>query len=146
MTKPLSNCRSAGSMHPWRLLPARSTGRGEVIARHQSLKPYWGKPTVRNFSGGAGNVRDGRTRTPLHISKEWRVETLGLRLRAPVLYSTESFSVFYLFVFICPSLLGNVGPIIGTVSPENRTGFSINRRSHCYLIAPNCRRTAAASQ
>jgi hypothetical protein len=59
-----------------------------VIARHQSLKPYWGKPTVRNFRGGAGNVRDGRTRTPLHISKEWRAETLGLRLRAPVLYST----------------------------------------------------------
>jgi len=60
-----------------------------VIARHQGLKPYWGKPTVRNFRVGAGNVRDGRTRTPLHISKEWRVETLGLRLRAPVLYSTE---------------------------------------------------------
>jgi hypothetical protein len=59
-----------------------------VIARHQGLKPYWGKPTVRNFRGGAGNVRDGRTRTPLHASKEWRAETLGLRLRAPVLYST----------------------------------------------------------
>ena len=56
--------------------------------RQAGLKPYWGKPTVRNFRGGAGNVRDGRTRTPLHISKEWRVETLGLRLRAPVLYST----------------------------------------------------------
>ena len=75
-------------MQTWRLIPARSKGRGEVIARHQSLKPYWGKPTVRNFRGGAGNVRDGRTRTPLHTSKEWRAETLGLRLRAPVLYST----------------------------------------------------------
>src|SRR5215831_10346106 len=78
------------SMQPWRLIPARATGRGEVLARHQSLKPYWGNPTVRNFRGGAGNVRDGRTRIPLHISKEWRVETLGLRLRAPVLYSTDT--------------------------------------------------------
>src|SRR5882672_11752590 len=77
-------------MQTWRLIPARSPGRGAVIARHQGLKPYWGKPTVRNFRGGVGNVRDGRTRTPLHLSKEWRAETLGLRLHAPVPYSTKT--------------------------------------------------------
>jgi hypothetical protein len=87
-TTPLSNCGPVGGMQTWGFLPARATGRGEVIARHQGLKPYWGQPTVRNFRGGAGNVRDGRTRTPLHLSKEWRAETLGLRLRAPVPYST----------------------------------------------------------
>src|SRR4051794_6639612 len=76
-------------MQTWRLIPARSPGRGAVIARHQGLKPYWGKPTVRHCRGGAGNVRDGRTRTPLHVSKEWRAETLGLRLHAPVPYSTR---------------------------------------------------------
>jgi len=33
------------------------------------LKPYWGKPTVRNFREGAGNVGYGRTRTPLRNRK-----------------------------------------------------------------------------
>jgi hypothetical protein len=33
------------------------------------LKPYWGKPTVRNFREGAGNVGYGRTRTPLRDRK-----------------------------------------------------------------------------
>jgi len=76
-------------MRTWRLIPEGSGGRVRMIGRHSSLKPDWGKPTVRNFRGGAGNVSDGRTRTPLHRSKEWNVETLGLRLRAPVLYSTN---------------------------------------------------------
>src|SRR4029453_8392253 len=56
-------------MQTWRLIPVRSTGRGEVIARHLGLKPYWGKPTVRNFREGAGNVGYGRTRTPLRDRK-----------------------------------------------------------------------------
>jgi hypothetical protein len=34
------------------------------------LKPYRGKPDVRNFREGAENVYDGGTRNPPHISKE----------------------------------------------------------------------------
>src|SRR5262249_7612128 len=64
-------------------------GRVRLIERHHGLKPDWGKLTIRNFRGGTGNVGDGRTRTPLHRSKEWNVETLDLRPRAPVLYSTS---------------------------------------------------------
>lgn len=29
------------------------------------LKPYWGKPNVRNFREGTGNVDDGGIRNPL---------------------------------------------------------------------------------
>jgi hypothetical protein len=32
------------------------SGRVELIARHLSLKPYWGKLNVRNFREDAGNV------------------------------------------------------------------------------------------
>ncbi len=63
-----------------------------------SLKPYWGKPNVRNFRGGTGNVNYGGTRNPSHISKECVPETLHLRLGAPELYSTARF--FYLNVMI----------------------------------------------
>src|SRR5216683_6045759 len=45
------------------------TGRVELIEETLSLKPYWGKPTVRNFREGAGNVGYGRTRTPLRNRK-----------------------------------------------------------------------------
>src|SRR5215475_1885337 len=79
-------------MQTWCLTPAWSAGRVGLIARHHGLKPDWREPNVRNFRGGAGNVSEGRTRNPLHISKEWRVETLGLRLRAPVLYSTNRYA------------------------------------------------------
>ena len=34
----------------------RLSGRVGLIARRLSLKPYWGKPDVRNFREGAGNV------------------------------------------------------------------------------------------
>ena len=34
-----------------------------------SLKPYWGKPNVRNFREGTGNVDDGGTRNPLRNRK-----------------------------------------------------------------------------
>src|SRR5262249_53539745 len=81
---------SSGSMRTWRLTPGSLAGRVRLIARRHGLKPDWGKPTVRHCRGGAGNVSDGRPRTPLHRSKEWNVETLGLRLRAPVLYSTPT--------------------------------------------------------
>ncbi len=33
------------------------------------LKPYWGKPNVRNFREGTGNVDDGGTRIPLRNRK-----------------------------------------------------------------------------
>jgi len=36
---------------------------------HLFLKPYWGKPDVRNFREGAENVYDGRIRNPPHIPK-----------------------------------------------------------------------------
>src|SRR5262249_7567786 len=77
-------------MQTWCLTSLVLSGRVELSESRHGLKPDWGKPTVRNFRGGAGNVSDGRIRTPLHRSKEWNMETLGLRLRAPVLYSTGS--------------------------------------------------------
>jgi len=75
-------------MQTWCLTSVDLSGRVGLIERRHGLKPDWGELNVRNFRGGAGNVRDGRTRNPRHTSKEWRVETLDLRLRAPVLYST----------------------------------------------------------
>jgi hypothetical protein len=51
------------------LQPVRWSGRVRLIARHLSLKPYWGKPNVRNFREDAGNVDDGRTRNPLRNRK-----------------------------------------------------------------------------
>src|SRR5262249_59137262 len=59
----LIKLRSKGSMRTWRLIPEGSGGRVRMIGRHSSLKPDWGKPTVRNFRGGAGNVSDGRTKS-----------------------------------------------------------------------------------
>ena len=47
------------------LKPRGLSGRGELIARRLSLKPYWGKPAVRNFREGAGTVDQGWTRNPL---------------------------------------------------------------------------------
>ena len=54
-----------------------------------SLEPYWGKPDVRNFREGAGNVSHGGTRNPSHIPKGCESVTLLLKLRAPALYSTK---------------------------------------------------------
>ena len=39
----------------------------DVVA--PDLKPYWGKPNVRNFREGAGNVSYGGIRNPLHNRK-----------------------------------------------------------------------------
>src|SRR3989442_12169224 len=41
-------------MRVWRL---RLGGRRRSPWLLSSLKPYWGKPTVRNFRGGGGNTR-----------------------------------------------------------------------------------------
>jgi len=35
-----------------------------------SLKPYWGKPNVRNFREGTGNVDHGGTRNPPYNRKD----------------------------------------------------------------------------
>ena len=62
----------------------RRKAQSEMLA----LKPYRGKPAVRNFREDAGNVGHGRIRHPLHISKEWMTETLCLQPGAPVFYPT----------------------------------------------------------
>ncbi len=41
------------------LKPIGPSGRIELIERRLSLKPYWGKPDVRNFREDAGNVDYG---------------------------------------------------------------------------------------
>ena len=76
-------------MQTWCFTPGARSGRVGLIERRHGLKPDWGELTVRNFSGGAGNVKEGRTRTPPHNRKSGESETPDLRLRAPVLYSTE---------------------------------------------------------
>jgi hypothetical protein len=50
---------------PWRhadlvLNPIGRLGRVRLIGRRLSLKPYWGKPNVRNFREDAGNVSYGK--------------------------------------------------------------------------------------
>src|SRR5215475_12631646 len=55
-----------------------------------SLKPYWGKPTVRNFRGGGWKRGRWSDEAPAPQTKEWRSEAPGLRLPATVLYPTRS--------------------------------------------------------
>jgi hypothetical protein len=43
------------------LNPIGWSGRVGLIGRHLSLKPYWGKPNVRNFREDAGNVSYGKS-------------------------------------------------------------------------------------
>ena len=76
-TKALSNWEGRGGMQTWCFTPGALSGRVELIERRHGLKPDWGELNVRNFSGGAGNVRDGRTRTPRHNRKsgEWKLST-----------------------------------------------------------------------
>src|SRR5262245_54938641 len=56
----------SGGRQTWCFTPAALSGRVGLIERHRGLKPDWGELNVRNFRGGAGNVSDGRTRTPPH--------------------------------------------------------------------------------
>src|SRR6266851_860919 len=46
-----------------KLLDARVASRGKALSEQPALKPYWGKPAVRNFREGNGNV--GIIRSPL---------------------------------------------------------------------------------
>ncbi len=48
--------------------------KGDVVSRRLYLydlflKPYWGKPNVRNFREGTGNVDDGGIRNPVRNRK-----------------------------------------------------------------------------
>jgi hypothetical protein len=54
------------------------TGSRRPNLYYLSLEPYWGKPDVRNFREGAGNVSYGGTRNPPHIPKGCVSETLYL--------------------------------------------------------------------
>src|SRR4030095_11662570 len=67
----------------WRKAPDRT-------AWCLSLKPYWGKPTARNFRGGGWKRERWLDEAPAPQSKERRAETPKLRLRAPVLYPTAA--------------------------------------------------------
>jgi len=51
------------------------TGCSKVPSEMPAFKPYWGKPTVRNFRGGDGDV--GIIRSPV------RAITVPDRRRAP---------------------------------------------------------------
>ena len=42
---------------------ARAASNGKALSDKPALKPYWGKPTVRNFRGDDGNV--GIIRSPV---------------------------------------------------------------------------------
>jgi hypothetical protein len=50
-----------------------------------NLKPYWGKPTVRNFRGAAGNVAMGAGLRPTTKGVEPPPDPT---VRAPVLHPT----------------------------------------------------------
>ena len=41
----------------WPCISTALTGGAKVVVEQSGLKPYWGKPAVRNFRGGGGNVR-----------------------------------------------------------------------------------------
>ncbi len=48
--------------------------KGDAVSRrlylyYLFLKPYWGKPNVRNFREGTENMGYGGTRNPLHNRK-----------------------------------------------------------------------------
>ena len=56
--------RAAGSTKDaGKLLDARVASHGKALSDQPALKPYWGKPAVRNFREGNGNV--GIIRSPL---------------------------------------------------------------------------------
>ena len=49
--------RAAGSTKDaGKLLDARVASHGKALSDQPALKPYWGKPAVRNFREGNGNV------------------------------------------------------------------------------------------
>src|SRR6267143_1871437 len=92
--------RKAGSTKgEGKLIDARAASHGKALSDQPALKPYWGKPAVRNFREGNGNV--GIMRSPLRaialpdqscafafrVSRptrvEWRHEVLRWEKRKP---------------------------------------------------------------
>jgi hypothetical protein len=56
--------RAAGSAKDeGKLIDVRAASPGKALSDQPALKPYWGKPAVRNFREGNGNV--GIMRSPL---------------------------------------------------------------------------------
>jgi hypothetical protein len=56
--------RAAGSTKDeGKLIDVRTASHGKALSDQPALKPYWGKPAVRNFREGNGNV--GIMRSPL---------------------------------------------------------------------------------
>src|SRR5580700_3374065 len=58
LTRAAGSTKDAG-----KLLDARVASHGKALSDQPALKPYWGKPAVRNFREGNGNV--GIIRSPL---------------------------------------------------------------------------------
>src|SRR6266516_7748868 len=58
--------------------------------RQASLKPYWGKPAVRNFRGGRGNDMQGLMTVATMPERAVTLEVIGLIMFAPLLYSAKS--------------------------------------------------------
>lgn len=63
------------------------TERGQARSERPALKPYWGKPAVRNFRGGDGNVTMGAELRP---SPKDGDKPSDPKARAPLLYPTKS--------------------------------------------------------
>jgi hypothetical protein len=81
---PGNNARTKLCLNGVKVCPA-----DEGRYRKVRLKPYWGKPTVRNFRGGRGN---GCMDWPLFATKTERSDTMEAgypKHTAPLLYSTQ---------------------------------------------------------
>ena len=63
------------------------TERGKARSERPALKPYWGKPAVRNFRGGDGNVAMGAELRPSSKDED---KPSDPTVRAPSLYPTKS--------------------------------------------------------
>src|SRR5271165_3618463 len=66
-----------------RMWTALNLGRRRRSLLTVHLKPYWGKPAVRNFRGGRGNPKlDRARRAPLPYSAQVKLK-IGLTPRSP---------------------------------------------------------------
>jgi hypothetical protein len=73
---------------PLKIMEGQGKAMGQA-ERHLCLKPYRGKPDVRNFRGGAGNGRDGSLEGDTRPKRGETVWPHKVWTRtAPVLYST----------------------------------------------------------
>jgi hypothetical protein len=71
----------------------------KVAVGGSGLKPYWGKPAVRNFREGRGNIDETSASTQT-LKGHWDIQ---LRHRAMRLCSTRRFN------FSCPEKHGDPG-------------------------------------